>query len=107
MSRLVLSLIAPPVAVCKYGCGDCYAAPVGVFWLSGLCAVGYGLLGGPVSTPHVGLSSVLLGLALWGVAVLAATIATRGANGGLVCDPARSDDLAGRPHDAPPKHPGR
>ncbi|MGW8309769.1 MAG: hypothetical protein ACWGNB_01780 [Thiogranum sp.] len=104
MSRLFLSLIAPPVAVCKYGCGDCYAAPVGVFWLAGLCAVGYGLLGGPVSAPHVSLSSILLGLALWGVAVLAATIATRGAGSNL-CEPPRSDNLVRSPHNARPKQP--
>jgi hypothetical protein len=92
MNRVLLSLIVPPVAVCKYGCGDCYAAPVGVFWLSGLCAVGYGMLGGRAGTSHAGLSSILLGLALWSVAAAAAIIATRGAGSSHACGPARSAD---------------
>jgi hypothetical protein len=99
MNRLFLSWIAPPVAVCKYGCGDCYAAPVGVFWLTGLFALGYGMLGGPANSPHSGWSSVLLGLALWGVAAVGATVATRGSDGHTVCQPLDSRGAPDRHRD--------
>ena len=46
MKRTLLALLAPPAAVARYGCAACTAAPIGVFWLSSLAGIGYGLAGG-------------------------------------------------------------
>jgi hypothetical protein len=45
MKRTVLALVAPPAAVARYGCVSCTAAPIGVFWLSSLSSIAYGLAG--------------------------------------------------------------
>ena len=47
MQRTTLSILIPPLAVCRYGCAGCCAAPIGVFWLAGITSIVYGYLGGP------------------------------------------------------------
>ncbi|MBI3561879.1 MAG: hypothetical protein HY080_09210 [Gammaproteobacteria bacterium] len=65
MLRPLLTLLAPPLAVCLYGCARCCAAPIGVFWLSGIGAMIYGALGGPASLATTSWVTVLLGIGLW------------------------------------------
>lgn len=66
--RQILTVLAPPLAVCRYGCARCCAAPISVFWLSGISAIVYGFLGGPANLATVSWTTVLLGIALWVIA---------------------------------------
>lgn len=68
MKRMALSVLAPPLAVCRYGCAGCCAAPIGVFYLAGLASLVYGALGGPLQLSGISLNTVLLGLLLWSIA---------------------------------------
>lgn len=61
MKRTLLSVIMPPAAVVRYGCVSCTAAPIGVFWLSSLASIAYGLTNG-VS------GAVAMGALLWLIA---------------------------------------
>ncbi len=80
MKGKLLTLLTPPVAVCKYGCAGCCAAPIGVFWITGIVAIIYGLIGGPTNLMGPSLNTILLGVGLWGIAVVWASIAIRSAN---------------------------
>lgn len=71
MKRTMLALIAPPAAVARYGCVSCTAAPIGVFWLSSLSSIAYGLastLSGPI----------VMGILLWLIAAVWARLVIRG-----------------------------
>lgn len=71
MKRTVFALILPPAAVARYGCVSCTAAPIGVFWLSSLTSIAYGLanaLSGPV----------VLGVVMWLIATAWARLVIRG-----------------------------
>jgi len=76
----LLALVTPPVAVCKYGCAGCCAAPIGVFWITGIVAIVYGLIGGPTNLMGPSLNTMLLGGGLWGIATVWAFIAIRNAD---------------------------
>ena len=76
----LLTLFTPPVAVCKHGCAGCCAAPIGVFWITGIVAIIYGLIGGPTNLMGPSLNTILLGGGLWGIATVWATIAIRSAD---------------------------
>jgi len=78
MRRAALTLFAPTVAVCKFGCASCCAAPITVFWLAGIVSIVFGFLGGPVSLTETSWTTVTLGLALWGIASLWTAIGIRG-----------------------------
>jgi len=80
MKRAALTLLAPTVAVCRFGCASCYAAPITVLWLAGIVAITFGFLGGPVGVTEPGWNAVALGLALWGIASLWTAIAIRGSD---------------------------
>jgi len=80
MKRAALTLLAPTVAVCRFGCASCYAAPITVLWLAGIVAIVFGFLGGPVGLAEPGWRVVALGLALWGMASLWTAIAIRGSD---------------------------
>lgn len=67
--RNLLALIVPPLAVCRYGCAGCCAAPITVFWLTGIVGVIYGFMGGPAELPGISWTTVGLGFVLWGIAV--------------------------------------
>jgi len=74
MKRIVLALLVPPFAVCRYGCAGCCAAPIGVFWLTGIVSLIYGYLGGPLHLDTVSWYTVGLGAALWAIAAVWAAI---------------------------------
>jgi len=80
MKRAVLTLLIPPLAACRYGCAGCCAAPIGVFWLASITSIGYGLLGGPTNLMGPSVTTILLGIGMWGIAAVWAAITIRGAD---------------------------
>jgi hypothetical protein len=68
MKRSFLALFVPPLAVCRYGCAGCCAAPISVFWIAGMVGIVYGLLGGPTNAFGIHWELVGLGVATWLVA---------------------------------------
>ncbi len=68
--RIFLTLLAPPLAVCRFGCARCCAAPIAVFWLSGIGAIVYGVLGGPANLATTSWTTVLLGVGMWVLAAI-------------------------------------
>ena len=86
MRRTALVLLAPTVAVCRFGCASCCAAPITVFWVAGIISIVFGFLGGPVSNQSgISWSTVALGLALWAMASLWTAVSIWGA-GKAQCD---------------------
>jgi len=84
MKRALLTILTPPFAVCKYGCAGCCAAPIAVFWITGIVGIAYGLVGGPANLMGPSWNTVLLGVTLWGIAVMWTAITIRSA-GDDVC----------------------
>lgn len=80
MKRALLTLLTPPVAVCRFGCAGCCAAPIAVFWITGLIGISYGLVGGPTNLMGPSWNTVLLGLGLWAIASVWAGVTIRGAS---------------------------
>lgn len=80
MIKAVLILLTPPVAVCRYGCAGCCAAPIAVFWLTGIVGIVYGLIGGYAKLMGPSWDTVSLGVALWGIASVWAGITIRSAD---------------------------
>jgi len=68
MKRNLFALAAPPLAVCRYGCASCCAAPIGVFWITGIVSLIYGYFGGPLGGDHVSWATMGLGVVLWAIA---------------------------------------
>lgn len=60
-----MAALTPPLAVCRYGCAGCCAAPIGVFWITGIIGMIYGFMGGPANLEQISWTTVLLGLGLW------------------------------------------
>jgi len=78
MQRTTLAILVPPLAVCRYGCAGCCAAPIGVFWIAGIVSIVYGYFGGPAQLESVSWTTGLLGLGLWLIASVWANMAIRG-----------------------------
>ena len=76
--RTTLSILIPPLAVCRYGCAGCCAAPIAVFWLAGIVSIVYGYFGGPAGLDTISWTTVLLGVVLWIIATVWAVMAIRG-----------------------------
>lgn len=70
VKRSILALLVPPVAVCRYGCAGCCAAPIGVFWLAGIISIIYAFFGGPAQLQGVSMGTLTLGAVLWGIAAI-------------------------------------
>lgn len=86
MNRRFLALVSPPIAVCKYGCAGCCAAPIGVFWIAGLVSIIYSLFGGPAQTEGFSSGTFLLGILLWGIASTWAELTINGIEADDQCD---------------------
>lgn len=80
MNRYTLSLLIPPLAVCRYGCAGCCAAPIGVFWIAGIVSLVYGYRGGPLGADGISWYTVGLGVALWLIASVWAMITVHNVN---------------------------
>jgi len=70
MKRTIMAALAPPLAVCQYACAGCCAAPIGVFWITGIVSIIYGFMGGPANLDHTSWMTVLLGFGLWIIAAV-------------------------------------
>lgn len=78
MKRSIQALFVPPVAVCRYGCAGCCAAPISVFWITGMVSIIYAFFGGPTGTEGLSLGTLTLGATLWGIAAIWAENVIRG-----------------------------
>jgi len=86
MKRILFTLLTPPFAVCQFGCAGCCAAPIAVFWITGIVGIVYGLVGGPTNLLGPSWNTVLLGATLWIIAVVWASITIQGANDARCAD---------------------
>ena len=86
MKRNLLALITPPVAVCRYGCAGCCAAPIGVFWIAGMVSIVYAFFGGPAGTEGFSNGTFLLGVILWAIASTWAGLTINGIAADKQCD---------------------
>lgn len=86
MKRRVLALLAPPIAVCRFGCAGCCAAPIGVFWIAGLVSIIYSFFGGPAELEDFSAGTFLLGVILWGIAATWAELTINGIDADDQCD---------------------
>jgi hypothetical protein len=80
MTRTILTLLIPPIAACRFGCAGCCAAPIGVFWLAAIVAIGYGLVGGPSNLLGPSWNTIGLGLLMWCIAAVWAALVVRNAD---------------------------
>lgn len=78
MKRRIMAIFSPPVAVCRYGCAGCCAAPIGVFWLAGVISIIYSFFGGPTPGNEFSIGTFLLGAALWVIAIVWAEVTIKG-----------------------------
>ncbi len=86
MQRRLLAFVAPPVAVCRYGCAGCCAAPIGVFWIAGIISLIYAFFGGPVETDGFSITTFILGVVLWAIATTWAELTINGINADDQCN---------------------
>lgn len=86
MKRRVLAIIAPPVAVCRYGCAGCCAAPIGVFWIAGVVSLIYAFFGGPAELESFSAGTFALGAILWIIATVWAELTINGIDADDKCD---------------------
>ncbi len=70
MKKTLISIVVPPMAACRYGCGTSCAGPISIFWVAGIIAVIYAFMGGPASLAGLDYYTLLLGLALWAIATV-------------------------------------
>lgn len=68
MRRGLFAVLLPPVAVCRYGCAGCCAAPIGVFWIAAITSLVYAMYGGPAGGPGISWATFGLGVVLWVIA---------------------------------------
>lgn len=70
MKGKVMAVFIPPIAICRYGCASCCAAPIGVFWITGIVSIIYAFFGGPAATEGISWGTLGLGLIMWGIAAV-------------------------------------
>ena len=62
MQKSITSLLIPPMAVCRYGCAGCCAAPIAVVWVAGITLLAYHFFGGPHANNLISVGSLLMGI---------------------------------------------
>lgn len=88
--KSLFTLFLPPYAICRYGCTGFCAAPIGVFWITGIVAIVYGFMGGLGISPGIDWLVVLIGVSLMLIASAWAWLAIKKAD-------QESHDNSGRP----------
>ncbi len=86
MKRTIQALLVPPLAVCRYGCAGCCAAPIGVFWIAGIVSLIYAFFGGPTGQEGISTGTLVLGIVLWAIASLWANNTIRNVTEDSHCD---------------------
>ena len=86
VKRRLLAIITPPIAVCRYGCAGCCAAPIGVFWIAGMVSIIYAFFGGPAGVEGFSSGTFLLGAILWGIASTWAELTINGIEADDKCE---------------------
>ena len=79
MTRNTIAWLVPPAAVTGYGCATCTAGPIGVFWLTSIVSIVYGLMGGTLGDWE-GSQALLvgLGIVMWLIAAVWARLVIHG-----------------------------
>lgn len=98
MKRKILTILIPPLAVFRYGCTSRCAAPIGVFWITGIIGIIYGYLGGPAGLDTISWVTLGLGVVLWAVAAIWAESAIRGIDSDLQDSKGQADTNTVCPH---------
>jgi hypothetical protein len=75
--KQLLTLLFPPYAICRYGCTGFCAAPIAVFWITGLVGIIYGLMGGLGISVGIDWLIVSLGISMMVIAAGWAWLAIR------------------------------
>lgn len=71
MNRTIISLLVPPAAVVRYGHARYTAAPIAVFWLTGLVGIFYGSSGGMLADWEATRWFIVgLGFTLWAISAV-------------------------------------
>ncbi len=70
MVRNISSILVPPMAVCRYGCAGCCAAPIATVWIAGLVLLGFHFFGGPHQNELVDIGSLFFGIAAIGTSIM-------------------------------------
>ncbi|MGV6859261.1 MAG: hypothetical protein ACWA5X_09820 [bacterium] len=63
MVRNISSILVPPMAVCRYGCAGCCAAPIATVWIAGIVLLGFHFFGSPHLNELVEIGSLFFGIA--------------------------------------------
>lgn len=86
MQRTALALLAPPMAVFHFGAAGPTAAPIAVFWLTGMVSLAYGIDGGVRHLSGLSFPEIALGVTLWLIASGWARLVIRGVEHDIVHD---------------------
>jgi hypothetical protein len=79
VNRNTLTLLAPPAAVARQGGASYTVAPIGVFWLTSLVAIVYGLSGGTLGGLEASSGFIVaLGFVMWAIAAVWARLVISG-----------------------------
>ena len=70
MHRYIIGIVAPPLAICRYGCASCCAFPITVYWLGGLAALAYHFFKAPIENSWLYNGSLILGLVMISLSVI-------------------------------------
>ena len=89
MNRNIIAWLVPPAAVVGHGCAACTAAPIGVFWLTSIVSIVYGLMGGTLGDWEGSQGFLVgLGVVMWSIAAVWARLVVQGVD----------EDLSGSGH---------
>ena len=79
MNRNTIAWLVPPAAVARYGCATCTAGPIGVFWLTSIVSIVYGLMGGALGGWEGSQAFLIgLGIVMWLIAAVWARLVIHG-----------------------------
>ena len=93
MKKTIIALIAPPAAVLRHGSASYTAAPIGVFWLTAVFSLAYGLSGGKLHNLEGSQWFIVgLGLLLWLIAAAWARLVVSGIEDDLQHRPQSTQD---------------
>lgn len=79
MQRTTLAVITPPLAIWRFCSVSSCAAPISVFWATGIFSIIYGYFGGPVNEAGASPYTIILGMIMWGIASAWSYLTVRGA----------------------------